>query len=235
MRLPMLLLWVSLPVFAGTIQGTVVDALAGGPVAGARVRVAIPGAEAIYAMADDGGQFLVNNLKAGPYALIVQGRGYLESRVMAAVPEAGAANLRIALTRYAVIAGRVTDSEGYPEISTVVRTFAKRHDEQRLAFGGRARRVPLRAAGSRSLLPGCQGESGSWRTRHLLSRGDRRSIRAAPDGGGGPGTACRTADRARWRRHRRGSHHRSGRPAGRSLPVMRVVEGENAPVTLTLR
>jgi hypothetical protein len=53
--------------------GHVVDALPGGPVTGARVRVAIPGAEAIYAMADDGGQFLVNNLKAGPYALIVQG------------------------------------------------------------------------------------------------------------------------------------------------------------------
>jgi len=150
-------------------------------------------------MADDGGQFLVNNLKAGPYALIVQGRGYLESRVMAAGPEAGAANPRIALTRYAVIAGRVTDSEGYPEISTVVRTFAKgttSSDWHSADERGEFRSGPLapgvyylaakvdRGAGERvTYYPGVIDEASARPLTVVAGQVLRVELRTVPDGG----------------------------------------------------
>ena len=118
MRLLFLLVCLTVPAVAETLEGDVVDAVTGAPVAGARIRGELSHVDPIYAKADDRGHFQVENLVPGVYALKVQGLGYMETAQAAQLPSAS--GLRIPLTRYAVITGKVTDPNGIPlPIATV--------------------------------------------------------------------------------------------------------------------
>ena len=150
MRLLSLLVFLTVPAAAGTLEGDVVDAVTGAPVAGARVRVELPRADPVYAKADDRGHFQVENLVPGVYALKVQGLGYMEAAQAAQLPSAS--GLRIPLTRYAVITGKVTDPNGIPLPHASVEIYTTR-----AAQPGDAGRSDVQ------LLPGGQALAGGSR------------------------------------------------------------------------
>jgi hypothetical protein len=152
MRLLYLLVLLTVPAVAGTLEGDVVDAATGAPVAGARVRVEVPRADPVYAKADDHGHFQVQNLVPGLYALKVQGLGYLQA--VQAVQLPGVSGLRIPLTRYAVITAKVTDPNGIPLPNVSVELYTTR-----AALPGDAGRYDVQP------LPGGQALAGGSRFR----------------------------------------------------------------------
>jgi hypothetical protein len=89
-----------------TIDGDLVDALTGAPVAGARVRRA---GDTIVTT-DAGGHFSLPG-SGGGNVLQIAGTGYLQ--LMYQVP-GGSNNLRVKLMPQAVIAGRINDEDGFP-------------------------------------------------------------------------------------------------------------------------
>jgi hypothetical protein len=90
-----------------TIDGDLVDALTGAPVAGARVRRA---GDTMIATTDAGGHFSLPD-SGGGNLLQIAGPGYLQ--LMYHVP-GGSNNLRVKLMPQAVIAGKISDEDGFP-------------------------------------------------------------------------------------------------------------------------
>ena len=104
-------------------EGDIVDSITGAPVAGARLKLALPSGDFLYYSADPRGHFRIPNSPSSAGPLLVQGRGYLEA--MHAAPTPGA-TLRIPLTPYAAIAGKVIDPDGLPLLRAVIDVCAVR-------------------------------------------------------------------------------------------------------------
>jgi hypothetical protein len=113
----------------GLVSGQVTDASTKAPVAEARVLLArTDGAlgESIAARTDEQGRFTIANVPAGSYRVFAVDPDYLRKEHATSVvvtPGKPIANIAIALTRTAVIAGRVTNEHGEPAPNIFVRAW----------------------------------------------------------------------------------------------------------------
>lgn len=95
-----------------TLDGDVVDSVTGVPVASTRIKLVSGKSTAVYAAADAGGHFHLDNLAPGAYTLSVDHPGYLAA---GDIPIAKAqTTVRVPLTAGAVLYGSVTDPNGLP-------------------------------------------------------------------------------------------------------------------------
>ena len=171
-----------------TLDGDVIDAVTGTPIAGARVKLAPPGqAEPLYLKSDSAGHFHFRNLSPALYDLRVETPGYLQPPqpvfLDLAVPQPGPgwrvgypratgttfdtargpdgslhATISVRLTAYAVITGKVTDPDGMPLEDWSIQLLA---------------RQPGQATGARDdLIPKT--------TVHTNDRGEYRAARLEP-------------------------------------------------------
>ena len=104
-----------------------VNAVTGAPIAGARLKLQAPQDEPLYTKTDDRGRFLFTDLALLSYSynLYAESPGFLKSGLVYATPEvrqqpekrtdaASRPSVRISLTAYAAITGKVTDPYGVP-------------------------------------------------------------------------------------------------------------------------
>src|SRR5512140_8824 len=107
------------------ISGTVVDAVSGAPLSGARVFVSPVwgGFEAREFVVGEDGRFFFPMLPSGKFALTGEARGYRRqafnehegfSSAIVTGPDISSENLVFRLTRGAAISGRVLDEQGDP-------------------------------------------------------------------------------------------------------------------------
>jgi hypothetical protein len=98
---------------SAVLDGVVVDAATGAPLSRARVRLDRRNNELLYAQTDERGRFSFRSLAPGRYFVKAESPGFLVEREMPVDLERSAAReLKIALTAYAVITGKVTDHHG---------------------------------------------------------------------------------------------------------------------------
>jgi hypothetical protein len=100
-----------------SIEGTVTHEITGSPIAGARVvslsTGRLPGNT--FSFTDAAGRFHIEGLAAGPRCLAISRTGYVPvRRTVTLAAFQNLTGLKIALTPQAVIAGRVTDRDGWP-------------------------------------------------------------------------------------------------------------------------
>ncbi len=105
-----------------TLEGSVVDKTSGSPVAEARVRIQRSSDDPIFVRTDAAGQFHFAHLTAGAYLIEADRPGFTESDEYSRAPVVVDAptKLTLALTRYAVISGTVTDPNGLPRPQSTV-------------------------------------------------------------------------------------------------------------------
>lgn len=137
-----------------TVEGSVVNAFNGDPIAGARVKVSQSFAEPVYTKTDDQGHFRFTGLSPGYYVLNAERPGFLRTHeprgasdpipmldlvnrdaqaapgavpVVKSVGPDGVlhAELIVPLTPYAVITGRVTEPTGLPRADCTVQILAR--------------------------------------------------------------------------------------------------------------
>ncbi|MGO9096062.1 MAG: carboxypeptidase regulatory-like domain-containing protein [Bryobacteraceae bacterium] len=114
------------------LEGEVVNAVTGAPIAGARIKIATGPDAAIYTRADDRGRFRLDALAPGSYTVSADSPGFLKrSSTNVSIPPstaAGAASpvkATVQLTPYAVIAGKITDPYGVPVAGCMVEILSK--------------------------------------------------------------------------------------------------------------
>src|ERR1017187_463562 len=115
MKFAMLVLLTAGALTAQTVEGYVFDALTHAPVTGALVSVNSGGLPAVF-RTDAGGHFSVPVPSNGSFAHVQIARaGYLSAhRAVRGKPGEAVSGLRIDLVPTAVIAGRLTDEDGFP-------------------------------------------------------------------------------------------------------------------------
>jgi hypothetical protein len=101
-----LFLLLTQPAAAQVVEGTVVDAVTGGAIAGARVKLEANPLDPIYTRTDANGQYRFAKPPLAGYTIWADAPGYL-TPLRCAIP-------RCSLTAYAVISGQVTDPNGVP-------------------------------------------------------------------------------------------------------------------------
>lgn len=154
------------------LEGEVVNAVTGAPIARARVKLETGQDEPLYTRADELGRFVFGDLAPGSYKMFAESPGFLESGLSYAnvTPSPGAdgtsrAHATIRLTAYAVITGKITDPYGVPVANCMVEILRKQ-----------AVRPGAKASPSRHLLPGGQTEI---TTRNQPTTNDKGEFRAA--------------------------------------------------------
>jgi hypothetical protein len=128
-KLP-LLVALAAPLMAQTIDGDVVDAVTGKPVAG--VYIATPGmklATPVFTGAD--GHFRLNLGSGRLWGIHFQRSGYLGRQRRLPTQLTGSANMRVELTPQAVISGTVLDADGLPVEGACVQALRYRMVEGR--------------------------------------------------------------------------------------------------------
>jgi hypothetical protein len=121
------------------IAGTVVDAISGKPIAGARI--ALDRAECVkycgsVTVTDGAGRFHFDGLEAGPHELAAHRTGYLRaSRTAPLTKGQHFDDLRIPLTPQAVVAGRVEDQDGFPVVRAGIAVQARGPDGELVPSG----------------------------------------------------------------------------------------------------
>ena len=115
----------------GSVSGQVTDAFTKTPVAEARVLLARtdgPLGDSLAARTNEQGRFSIANVPAGTYRVFAVDPDYLRREHATAVVVTAAkpvANIAIAMTRFAVIAGRVTNEHGDPAPNIFVRAWTQ--------------------------------------------------------------------------------------------------------------
>jgi len=115
----------------GSVSGQVTDASTKAPIAEARVLMARtdgPLGESLAGRTDEQGRFTIANVPAGTYRVFAVDPDYLrKEHATSIVVTSGkpAANIAIALTRTAAIAGRVTNEHGEPAPNVFVRAWTQ--------------------------------------------------------------------------------------------------------------
>jgi Carboxypeptidase regulatory-like domain len=119
-------------VSASEIAGQVIEADSGRPISGARVKLSREPDGAWYTFTDDAGHFRFSGLTGAGYSLAAQQVGFMGLHDGPLSPTGIAREsvqpgqpVRIALIRYAVIAGTVTDASGAPVPNCLVNVMRK--------------------------------------------------------------------------------------------------------------
>jgi hypothetical protein len=107
-----------------TVEGIVVDAVSGRPVAGAAVAIAVRGSQTAQTHSSQNGRFLIQGMPAGTYMLSAKAAGYLDSTAGQIAPgerglpvrlDSGSRQeLPLRLWKGAAVAGIVTHVDGEP-------------------------------------------------------------------------------------------------------------------------
>jgi len=121
-------------VLAPRLEGTVVDASRGAPVAGAVVNISgpRPSHRMVSLRSDATGRFAVEGLGVGTYSMTVNASGYLSAgygqrwhggptRLLEVRSEPAVFNVRMHLVQAAAVEGRLTDARGEPIVGANVR------------------------------------------------------------------------------------------------------------------
>lgn len=105
---------------AGTLEGTVVTAAAGEPVAGATVQ--LEGAR--QAVTDAAGRFRIGGLPAGAYTVVARRVGFADGRASAQVAAGGTSSVRIALAEQSLLLDEVVVVSATREVRRLAETPA---------------------------------------------------------------------------------------------------------------
>ena len=167
------------------VEGDVVNSVSGVPVAGARVKLAIPrSADALYSKTDAQGHFRIPDVPGGYYQLDAEAVGCSRSSTMTSVP--ARKPLHVTLIPYSVIGGRLTDPNGKPFPYTYIRILALRP-----TLGGRA--------GSSGTFPAAD-EKHEWALRATAWPDDRGEFSSVLEPGSYYLLAGNMADPGTWDR-----------------------------------
>jgi len=107
----------------GAIEGKVVSATTGLPLRKATVTVRSDGKDAVSAITDDKGKFVLENLESGDYFIKAKRVGYLDSGrapVIRVSADQRVADFVLKLTPQGIVAGSVVDEDGDPVPGTTV-------------------------------------------------------------------------------------------------------------------
>lgn len=116
---------------SGSVSGQVTDAATKAPVAEAQVLLARtdgPLGESIVTRTNEQGRFSIANVPAGTYRVFAVDPDYLRKEHASSIVIAAGkpvANIALAMTRTAVIAGRVTNEHGDPAPNVFVRAWTQ--------------------------------------------------------------------------------------------------------------
>jgi hypothetical protein len=140
---------------AAVLEGEVVNAVTSAPIAGARVKLQADQEEPLYTRTDDRGRFRFTGLalRSYSYTLHAESPGFLKSGlsyVNPRVPQqpgrrtdgASGPDVRIPLTAYAAITGRITDPYGVPVSNCMVEVLRRQAIRPGHTASPRARPLP---------------------------------------------------------------------------------------------
>ena len=130
-KLPWMLMFLAASQSSGSVSGQVTDAATKSPIAGARIiLVPMDGmlAKSLVGQTNEQGRFTVGNVPPGLYQIVATDLEYVrhKSSTLVAITEGRAsANIAIAMTRTAVVTGRVYNEHGEPAPNVFVRAWTK--------------------------------------------------------------------------------------------------------------